>query len=135
MQLSKATAYGVLASAFIAEHGDAEPVRGRVIAEALEIPPEYLLKVLQQLVRARVLESETGRRGGFMLRKSAERTTLLQIVEAIDGPINGELSACRTSSRAALPRARIEAICQDAARYTKSLLGEATIQHVITPDS
>jgi Rrf2 family protein len=58
------------------------------IADATGIPVEYLRKVLQRLSRARLVRSERGRAGGFTLGKAPAKITLLQIVEAIDGPVD-----------------------------------------------
>lgn len=134
MKLSKASAYAVFATAYIAEHEHAGPVHGADIAEACGIPPEYLRKILQQLVRAQVLESETGRRGGFLLRKPQGRTTLLEIVEAIDGPLDGELSVNKDISPGGLARTRLRAVCNAAAQSIKSLLREATIKQMLSSE-
>ncbi len=60
------------------------PLDGRYLAaelgEALDIPQHYLAKILQQLVRARVLKSMRGRRGGFSLARAPEEITLHDIV-------------------------------------------------------
>lgn len=57
------------------------------IAESCRIPLEYLLKILLQLVRSDVLGSIRGPRGGFYLSRPAGEITLLQIFEAIEGPL------------------------------------------------
>jgi Rrf2 family protein len=53
---------------------------------------EYLLKILQQLVRANVLRSKRGPRGGFSLAKPTNKITMLEVIEAVDGPLTGELN-------------------------------------------
>jgi len=62
--------------------------RARQIAEDTGIPVEYLRKVLQRLTRARLVQSERGRGGGFRLGKPPAKITLLEIVEAIEGPVD-----------------------------------------------
>ena len=83
MRLGKAAAYGVYATLHIAQSDKDGPIQGRIIAKSCGIPVEYLLKILQQLVRAQVLLSERGRGGGFLLRRTPAQTSLLDIVEAI----------------------------------------------------
>jgi Rrf2 family nitric oxide-sensitive transcriptional repressor len=56
------------------------------IAEAARIPAGYLSKVLQQLVRARLLKSQRGVKGGFTLARSVEEISTLDVVNAV-GPI------------------------------------------------
>lgn len=71
-------------------NGATEPACARAdqISQATGIPVEYLRKVLQRLTRARLVVSERGRGGGFRLAKPAARVNLLDIVEAIEGPID-----------------------------------------------
>jgi len=134
MRLSKASAYAVFATANIAEHERAGPVRGADIAEACGIPPEYLRKILQQLVRGRILDSEAGRRGGFRLRKPQENTTLLEIVEAIDGPLNGDMTVRDEVIAAGDVKNKLRALCASASQATKELLKEVTIKHLISTE-
>jgi Rrf2 family protein len=66
----------------------AAAARAVQISESTGVPVEYLRKVLQRLSRARLVASERGRGGGFRLARPAERITLLNIVEAIEGPVD-----------------------------------------------
>jgi Rrf2 family transcriptional regulator, iron-sulfur cluster assembly transcription factor len=50
------------------------------------LPRDFLAKIFQKLVRARLLTSAKGRGGGFMLARPAHAITLMDIVEAIEGP-------------------------------------------------
>jgi Rrf2 family protein len=127
MRLGRAAAYAVFATAHLAEKANGSPIQGRDIAEACGIPCGHLLKILQQLVRAQVLSSERGPAGGFVLRKPADEITLLEIVEAIEGPINGDLMLRNVASEKEHARARLEQTCQNVAGYAKSLLAQTTI--------
>ena len=60
------------------------------IAAARGIPERFLLKVLKPLVSARVLLSIKGPNGGYRLAKPADEITMLEILEAVDGPIRGQ---------------------------------------------
>ncbi len=65
--------------------GDDEPVSTARLADSHELPPAYLNKQLQLLVRAGVLESLPGARGGFRLARDPCAITVLDVVVAIDG--------------------------------------------------
>ena len=91
MKLSRSTGYAVLAVGYIAQHHTQGIILSQDIAEAYDIPLEYLLKILQQLVRADILRSKRGPRGGFSLGKATNKITLLDILEAVDGPMTGQL--------------------------------------------
>lgn len=54
------------------------------IAEATQVPEDYLAKVLQQLVRGDVLVSQRGRHGGFQLARPATEISMLSVVNAVE---------------------------------------------------
>ena len=91
MRVSRSTGYALLAVGFIAKHQGKGVVLSQAISKEYDIPLEYLLKILQQLVRASVLRSKRGPRGGFSLAKTPPKITMLEIIEAVDGPLAGEL--------------------------------------------
>jgi len=131
MRLGKASAYGVFATIHIAGHEKHGPIQGRDIAKNCGIPVEYLLKILQQLVRSQVLSSERGRGGGFLLRKPAGQTTLLEIVESIEGPVSADLSIGRGVQVSDKARRKIEGVCGEIANYAKSKLRRMTIKNLM----
>lgn len=55
------------------------------IASEKDIPQHFLSKILQLLVKHKLLISMKGPNGGFHLSKPAKEITLIEIVEAIDG--------------------------------------------------
>jgi Rrf2 family protein len=62
------------------------PVPTGTLAAFYELPPAYLNKQLQALVRAGILTSTSGPRGGFQLARAPGAISLLDIVAAIEGP-------------------------------------------------
>jgi Rrf2 family protein len=62
-----------------------EPVSTAKLAATFDLPPAYLNKRLQGLVRAGVLSSTPGARGGFRLARHPEKITLMEIVAAVEG--------------------------------------------------
>ena len=59
----------------------------QVIATRRHIPEKYLVHILLQLKRAGLVHSVRGAQGGYNLAQDPEQINLLNIVEAIDGPI------------------------------------------------
>lgn len=64
---------------------DDRPVSAARLAAAHDLPPAYLNKQLQALVREGLLRSEPGARGGFRLARQPDRITLMDVVAAIEG--------------------------------------------------
>ena len=61
-----------------------KPMTTRQIAETMKVPQSYLSKVLQSLVRAGLVHSTRGIKGGFVLVKAPEELSLLEIVNAVN---------------------------------------------------
>jgi Rrf2 family protein len=71
---------------------DRHPIQVADLAAAYELPQQYLTKHLQALARAGLLRSTPGPRGGYSLPKPPEHTTVLDVVQAIEG--DGEMFRC-----------------------------------------
>jgi Rrf2 family protein len=82
--LSQTAEYALRAVLHVAEHGQERPVSVGDIAQALDVPRNYLSKTLHQLSRAGVLVSTFGPGGGFRLAVPAEALTLDFIVAPFD---------------------------------------------------
>jgi Rrf2 family protein len=80
MWLSSTAQQAIRAVVCIASGADHGPVRVDEIAAALDCPRNYLSKILHSLVRAGVLNSERGPKGGFQLSAPPARVTLAQVV-------------------------------------------------------
>jgi len=84
--LSATCKYGIRAVIFIASKPDQKTNTGlKEISEKLKIPQPYLAKILQILARKKMLHSAKGPHGGFYLLIPAEKLTLMDIIDAIDG--------------------------------------------------
>lgn len=85
MQLTRAADYGVR----VMMHLVTQPTGTRAsltdLAEAAEVSPAFLSKVLQRLVRSGLLASRRGKRGGFELIEKARTATLYDVLAALDG--------------------------------------------------
>jgi Rrf2 family protein len=92
LRLSKKADYALLAMCHLAAHAEREAVSARELAETYDIPAELLAKVLQKLVRARLLESHQGIRGGYGLSRPAMSVSVAEVIQAIDGPLT--VTAC-----------------------------------------
>lgn len=87
MEINRTTDYAVRVVLHLAAAEAGSRVRASDIAAAQGIPLDYVPKVLQALARSGILATTSGRTGGVRLIKSPQRITLLDIVEAMEGPI------------------------------------------------
>ena len=84
MILSQTAVYALKAVLYLAEAKGDEPVRVDQVAEALDVPRNYLSKILYSLARTGILTSTRGPRGGFRLTADASALTLSQVVDPFD---------------------------------------------------
>jgi Rrf2 family protein len=110
MKLTRASSYALHAVVYMAGQKDTRPVASHHIAKAQGIPERFLLKVLKPLVSARVLNSIKGPNGGYRLAKPPAEVTMLEVVEAVDGPIRGQAPSSHVEGDGQLDR-RLETIC------------------------
>jgi Rrf2 family protein len=81
--ISQAAEYAMRAVLLLAR-ASGRPLTNQQIAASARIPGGYLAKVLQHLVRAGIVASQRGAKGGFVLGRSPDRLTLMDVVEAVD---------------------------------------------------
>jgi Rrf2 family protein len=99
MQITRQADYAVRAMVYLAQLAPDQRAATGLIAREKRIPPSFLAKIVSQLSVAGLLQTSRGARGGVSLAKPAVAISLLDVVEAIDGPILlndcvGESSSC-----------------------------------------
>jgi len=87
MQITRQADYAVRAVLYLARLGSEKRAATSQIAQDQQIPPSFLAKIVSQLSVAGLLQTSRGARGGVSLARSPEQISLLEVVEAIDGPI------------------------------------------------
>jgi Rrf2 family protein len=92
MIFSNATEYAIRGMSEIAGRDEAGPIMLDDLIAGTGLPRDFLAKIFQKLVRAGLLASAKGRGGGFSLARESHEITLIDIVEAIEGP--QPLDAC-----------------------------------------
>jgi Rrf2 family protein len=84
--LSNSCRYGIRAVIYLASQSQSGVKTGiKKISGDLDLPTPFLAKILQQLVKQKILSSTKGPHGGFSLLKDPRKITLLEIVNSIDG--------------------------------------------------
>jgi Rrf2 family protein len=98
MQITRQADYAVRAVLYLARNTE-QRIATNMIAEEQRIPPSFLAKIVSQLSIAGLLQTSRGARGGVVLAREPKEISLLEVIEAIDGPIQlnecvGENSTC-----------------------------------------
>jgi Rrf2 family protein len=87
MQITRQADYAVRAVLHLTGLGAGEHTSTAQIAREQKIPATFLAKIVSQLSAAGILRATRGAHGGVMLARPANDISLLEVVEAIDGPI------------------------------------------------
>jgi Rrf2 family protein len=127
MKLTSSCAYVLRALVFLARYEGDGLVAAGALAEAGGMPEEYLRTNLKPLALAGILHSSRGPTGGYRLARPPRRIGLLDVVEAVDGPVRGEVP--RLGAEAKLD-ARLQEACEAAAEVARAGLREVSIANL-----
>ncbi len=94
MKLSRTVAYAVQATLQLAQTSGTEPVPCSQLAADGHMPERFLLQVLRHLVNHGVLNSTRGVDGGYSLDRRPHEISLLEVIEAIEGPLCAAVPSC-----------------------------------------
>lgn len=91
MKLSRTVTYALQAALQLAQSDSSLPVPCSYLAEQGQMPERFLLQILRSMVTHGVLQSTRGVEGGYRLRRLPEDISLLEIIEAVDGPLAADM--------------------------------------------
>lgn len=126
---NKASTYAVLAVLEIAKRRNAGSMNGiqaGEIAEVYGLPTAYAAKVMSQLARSRILRSDRGPRGGFQLVRDAKEITMLEVIEAVNGIIDGRQDAEQSGAPSHI-QAGLSDVFGSATDKVREVLGGMTV--------
>ncbi len=92
MRVSAKADYAIRAAAELAS-SDGEPIKGEHLAEAQDIPLQFLEQILLELKKAGIVRTRRGAKGGYWLAKPASEVNLAEVIRAVEGPIANVQSA------------------------------------------
>jgi Rrf2 family protein len=95
MEITRQADYALRAMLFLSRQGQDQRSATSEIAKKQRIPPSFLAKIISQLSIAGLIHTSRGARGGVSIARAPEEITMLQVVEAIDGPVT--LNECTTN--------------------------------------
>jgi len=92
MQISKEADYALRAVLYLSRLDDSQQIATSKIAAQQRIPSSFLAKIVARLSSAGIIRTSRGARGGISLARPGEQVSVLEVIEAIDGPI--AVNAC-----------------------------------------
>lgn len=131
MKLSTKARYGLRAVVQIAKTYGGAPAKRKEIAEAQNISDSYLENLLIVLKNIRIIETTRGSNGGYVLCRHPSKITVLEVVEALEGPldlvecVSSEESCCKSKS------CSTRVIWSEMSNLWKQKLSERTLQDLV----
>jgi len=127
LKLTKKADYGLIAVRHLAEHADLGACSAKDLAEMYGIPQEALAKILQRLARSKLLISQQGTNGGYVLSRDPRTISALEVIRAIEGPLfitscNNSNKSCSTSSKCT-----VREPLQKVSRTIEEVLGKLSV--------
>ncbi len=135
MRLSKRADYGIRMMVDLACRPNNQGVTIREICQRQGVTGPFLSKIATQAANAGLITTRPGRSGGLTLAKSADKITLLQVLEAVDGPIT--LNRC-TSEPIGCPRSNkcaVHLIWEKAQNQFKELMSNTLLSELASAQS
>lgn len=87
LRISRKIDYGLRAMIFLASIPPGDIVPFREIARRMQIPEEFLAKILKRLATRGLVNATRGARGGYSLAREKSQISFLDVIEAVEGPV------------------------------------------------
>jgi Rrf2 family protein len=102
------------------------------IAASEAIPPRILPSVMRLLMRAGLVDAQTGRTGGYRLSRRADRISLLEIIEAVEGHMRRRVCILRGGPCLANGECAVHGVFASAEAALRDSLAAATLAGVVS---
>jgi Rrf2 family protein len=131
MRLTRAGEYAIRCVLYLSKQEKGVVASRNEIAEAMEIPRDFLTKIAQQLSRADILEIIQGPKGGFRLKVAPEQLNLLDVIETMMGEIFFNECALRPQTCSMSCTCAIHSVWLKARTQFRETLRQATFDQMI----
>ncbi|MGQ9463802.1 MAG: RrF2 family transcriptional regulator [Candidatus Fervidibacter sp.] len=129
MRVSTRAWYGLMAMVELGLRERQGRVQVKEISESQGIPEEYLEQLMLPLKRAGLVRSQRGVRGGYVLARPTNQITVLEILQALEGPIL-ETEPIDPQLRERVQTSGVAVVWEKLREAMESLLGSITLAQV-----
>ncbi len=126
---SQTAEYALRAAVYLASQ-EGTPRTTQEIAKATQVKIAYLSKVMQNLVRQGLVQSQRGLHGGFTLVRPADELTVLDIIQAVD-PIQ-RIKSCPLGIKGHINLCPLHRRLDQAMKLVEDALGQSTLAELLT---
>ena len=130
MKLSRTVAYALQATLQLADADSSVPVPCSKLAAEGGMPERFLLQILRNLVTHGILHSTRGVEGGYSLERSPSEISLLELIEAVDGPVHSQPPT--TEGLPAESLAHLSVAMEEVTNTTRKQLQDIKLSHLQT---
>jgi Rrf2 family protein len=129
MKLSRTVSYALQAVLHLARLDPTIPVPCSRLAAEGQMPERFLLQILRGLVTHGLLRSARGVDGGYALARPADEITLLELIEALEGPL--EYGAAAGEVISPVSRQKLQSVLDELANATRERLAAVRISQLL----
>lgn len=131
LQLTRGGEYAIRAMTYLARRPVGEISALRDVGHEQDIPESFLAKIFQSLVRAGLVASQRGARGGFSLARPAAEITVREVIEAVDGPISLNVCVLWPDDCERSPECTMHRVWLEAQKRMMEVLGDVTLEGLV----
>ncbi len=131
MNLSRTVTYALKATLLLAQLRDDSPIPCSQLASQGAMPERFLLQILRSLVTQGILSSTRGVDGGYVLTRDADEISVLDVIEAIEGPLTHDVFSGEGLAKES--RQKITEVLKSVAQTTRSQLESAKLSQLVRP--
>ncbi|HEY4309146.1 MAG TPA: Rrf2 family transcriptional regulator [Pirellulales bacterium] len=132
MKLSRTVVYAIQATLQLAQSKTGAPVPCSQLAASNAMPERFLLQILRSLVTHGILSSTRGVVGGYMLQRRPQDVTVLDLLEAIEGPLTASVPS--NGSLAEYTLTKLQKTLEDVTAAKRHELSQITLADLLPPE-
>lgn len=133
MRVSAKADYAVRAAAELAAGGEG-PIKGEKLADAQDIPLQFLEHILLDLKRAGIVRARRGAKGGYWLARPSDEVSVADVIRAVEGPIANVQSAPPESISYTGNAAELQNVWIAVRASLRSVLESVTLEHLVSKE-
>ncbi|MBC8017380.1 MAG: Rrf2 family transcriptional regulator [Verrucomicrobia bacterium] len=130
MELTRKGEYAIRGIVYLATRPGDQVCLLSDIAVAVDVPPTFLAKIFQQFSKIGLVKSYRGTGGGFILGRAADKITLLEVVEAVEGPITPNRCVMNKGDCPRDATCNVHPVWVDIQSQVRNILGGVTLREL-----